>query len=99
VVPGPIGYVDWAISRDGLYYAQPTGLSGEEFLQWGLEGVQGVGYSIRFLDLASGQTRELFRKGGSFLHRGLALSPGEEWVLYSESPVGQSELMLMENFR
>jgi len=25
--------------------------------------------------------------------------PGEEWLLFSQSPPRQSELMLMENFR
>jgi hypothetical protein len=54
--------------------------------------------SIRFLEFASGQTSELFRKEGRFVE-GLAVSPGEEWILYSESHRGQSELMLMENFR
>ena len=29
----------------------------------------------------------------------LTVSPDEEWVLYSELPIGQSELMLVENFR
>ena len=54
---------------------------------------------VQFLDFASGRTTELFRKDGPFLHMELAVSPGEEWILYAESPVGQSELMLMENFR
>jgi hypothetical protein len=29
----------------------------------------------------------------------LAVSPDEEWILYSEIPEGQSDLMLVENFR
>jgi hypothetical protein len=29
----------------------------------------------------------------------LAASPDEEWLLFAESPIGQAELMLAENFR
>jgi len=36
---------------------------------------------------------------GSSRHMWLAVSPDEEWVLYSEWPEGQSELMQVENFR
>ena len=88
LVPGPIGYAfNWALSPDGIYYAQVRPRE------------QGEDYSIQFLDCASGRTTELFRKEGSFFHRWLAVSPGEERILYGEQPVGQSELMLMENFR
>jgi Tol biopolymer transport system component/tRNA A-37 threonylcarbamoyl transferase component Bud32 len=100
VVPGPIDYAfDWASSPDGIYYAQTTGLGVESF-SWSTDlSGQDLEYSIRFLDFASGQTTELFRNEGLVLRSWLAVSPGEEWILYSESPIGQSELMLMENFR
>jgi hypothetical protein len=29
----------------------------------------------------------------------LAVSPDEKWILFSEMPFAQSELMLVENFR
>jgi hypothetical protein len=56
-------------------------------------------YAIQYLDLASGEVKELFRKEGPFLHFALAVSPHEEWVLYCERPQSTSELMLVENFR
>ncbi|MCG6922194.1 MAG: protein kinase [Acidobacteria bacterium] len=88
VLPGPLTFAfDWALSPDGVYYARmrPHG-QGEEF-------------SIEFLDFASGRKTELSRKEGPFFHQWLAVSPGEEWILYGERPIGQSELMLVENFR
>ena len=78
---------DWALSRSGLYYStsRPRGRGNE--------------YTIQFLDFESGRTKELFRQVGSAGHQWLAVSPDEEWILYSEIPEWQSELMLVENFR
>jgi Tol biopolymer transport system component/tRNA A-37 threonylcarbamoyl transferase component Bud32 len=88
VLPGPLPFAfDWALAPAGLYYEQMRPRD------------QGEEFSIRYLDLSSGRTTEVFRKEGPFFHSWLAVSPGEEWVLYGEQPLGQSELMLMENFR
>lgn len=78
---------DWAVSRSGLYYStvRPQG--------------RGHAYTIQFLDFESGQTKELFRQVGSSAHQWLAVSPDEEWILHTEIPEWQSELMLAENFR
>ncbi len=51
------------------------------------------------LDFASDRTTELFRQISSSSHSELAVSPDEEWILYSEAPEWQFELMLVENFR
>jgi hypothetical protein len=90
VVPGPIRFFwDWALSRDGIYFART---------KW-VVPMRRHEYSIRFLDLGSGQVTELFRREGPFVTTSLAVSPGEEWILHCERPVQQSELMLVENFR
>jgi eukaryotic-like serine/threonine-protein kinase len=81
------GWSDWALSQSGLYYSTNR------------LGARGNEYAIRFLDFASGRTTELFRQIGSSSHYALAVSPDEEWLLYSESPEWQSVLMLVENFR
>ena len=52
-----------------------------------------------FLDFGSGRTTEVFRQVGSSGMQWLTVSPDEEWILYSEWPETQSELMLVENFR
>ncbi len=78
----------WTLSRAGIYYAtsrSPSVASNE--------------YAIHFLDFQSGSTETLFRKEGPFDHFSLAVSPDEKWILYSEQPAAQSELMLVENFR
>jgi Tol biopolymer transport system component/predicted Ser/Thr protein kinase len=88
VLPGPLPFpFDWALAPNGIYYerTRPRGQGGE--------------FSIQFLDFASGRTTEVFRKEGPSFHQWLAVSPDEQWLLYAEQPLGQSELMLMENFR
>jgi hypothetical protein len=50
--------------------------------------------------LSSGRTTPLYRtQGAASGHLSLAVSPDEKWILFSEAPAWQSELMLMENFR
>ena len=85
----PISSDDWALGRSGIYFA-----TSEPILALRTEE-----YTIRFLDFESGRVTELLRKQGSLLHRWLAVSPDEEWLLFGEQPAPQSELMLMENFR
>jgi Tol biopolymer transport system component len=88
VVAGHIEqYREWAPSGDGIYYTT---------FQFRARRSE---YAIQYLDLASGEVKELFRKEGPFLHFALAVSPHEEWVLYCERPQSTSELMLVENFR
>jgi Tol biopolymer transport system component len=88
VVPGPItGSVHWALSRGGIYYATRRMRGRREQ------------FAIHHLDFESGQVSEVYRRDGPFGHSCLAVSPDEEWILFSEWPLPQSELMLMENFR
>ena len=72
-----------AVSKSGLYYLRQR---------------RGV-HTIRFLDFESGQVTDHFRMEGDFGHLALAVSPDEKWLLYNDQPPGQSELMLVENFR
>jgi hypothetical protein len=51
------------------------------------------------LDFNSGRATLLYRKEGVFSNQSLTISPDEKWVLFSEAPAWQTELMLMENFR
>jgi dipeptidyl aminopeptidase/acylaminoacyl peptidase len=88
VLPGPFeGHYEWTLSRSGIYYATTRDLT------------RGEDYTIRYLDLASGRASELYRKQGASEHAWLAVSPGEEWLLFTESEPSTSELMLVENFR
>jgi hypothetical protein len=84
VLAGPVTQGDWALGRSGIYFS-----SSQTREAWVLQ----------FLDLESGRITELFRRVGSSVHWGLAVSPDEEWILYGEQARPTSELMLMENFR
>ena len=87
VVRGPVpGWNYWALSPSGLYYSTTRSRG------------RGSEYTVHFLDFESGHTRELFRQIGSAYHSYLAVSPDEAWILYSEVPEWQSDLMLVENF-
>jgi hypothetical protein len=88
VLHGLDGLRGWTLSRAGIYYAtsrSPSAASNE--------------YAIHFLDFQSGGTETLFRRQGPFDHFSLAVSPDENWILFSEMPFAQSELMLVENSR
>jgi hypothetical protein len=78
---------NWTLSRSGLYYATI------------LSRGRGNEYEVQHLDFASGRTSEVLRQVGSSEHMWLAVSPDEQWILYSQWPEAQSELMLVENFR
>jgi Tol biopolymer transport system component len=78
----------WKLSRTGIYYATAHSLA-----------VAGDEYRIRFLDVESGRTETLFRTTGLAGHWNLAVSPDENWILYTEFPFAPSELVLVENFR
>jgi Tol biopolymer transport system component len=77
----------WALTRSGIYFATEQ------------SSARTQDYAIQFYDFESGDVTELSRKVGPFDHFLLAVSPDEKWVLYSERPTAQSELMLVENFR
>jgi Tol biopolymer transport system component len=88
VFPGPATHGNWALGRSGIYFSRSPSEPGQQ--PW----------VAQYLDLESGRITEVFRREGSFGHWGLAVSPDEEWILFSEtSSSGTSELMLMENFR
>jgi Tol biopolymer transport system component len=91
VVPGPIAAsVGWALAPRGLYFATQR-----------MESVISEEYTIQHLDLESGQVTPLVRREGDLDHFQvrLAVSPGDEWVLFGEAGTWESDLMLVENFR
>ena len=87
LVPGPIAWPNWALSRSGLYFlaAVPANPAGE--------------YSIRYLDFKTSRVTDLYRDKGALDRFWLAVSPDEKWILYGKRPPVTSELMLVENFR
>jgi hypothetical protein len=89
VLRGPNTKDDWTLSEGGIYFTTWA---------WGLR-LRSARYTIQYLDLGSGEVTELFRRDGSAWPLYLAVSPDERWILYSEVPILESELKLVENFR
>jgi Tol biopolymer transport system component/predicted Ser/Thr protein kinase len=81
------GLFGMAVAREGLYYSRKRQEEG-----------QGV-FTVEYLDFASGHVTEVLRREGPAGQSGLAVSPDEKWILFSESPPEEAELMLVENFR
>lgn len=86
----------WDLSQSGIYYLTGPAeeLPGPRFIL----GVR-TDFTLHFLDLATGEVSDLFRREGVSLLRGLAVSPDEKWILYTEISAGTAELILIENFR
>lgn len=86
---GPVNWQGWAVTRRGLYYATE---------RWQVPHRRQE-FTIQYLDFTSGRTTQLYGNERVFTHQSLTVSPDEKWILFSEAPGWQSELMLMENFR
>ena len=56
-------------------------------------------FSVQRLDLDSGRASLFLKQETRGFVGTMTVSPDERWVLYSESPPGASELVLVENFR
>jgi hypothetical protein len=56
------------------------------------------GYSIRFLELATGKIKTIAELGKQPCG-GLTVSPDRRWALYTQQDQAVSDLMLVENFR
>jgi hypothetical protein len=78
-----------AVSRSGLYYLT--------FRGWSQLGI--MEFAIHFRDSESVAVETLLKEDGSIPRDDVAVSPNEEWILYSKQPMPVSELMLVENFR
>ena len=53
--------------------------------------------SVRYFDLASKQTRQIFEADKN-LYSGLSVSPDGRWILYTQEDVN-SDIMLVDHFR
>lgn len=88
VIQGPLAWPgDWTLVRDGIYYATVR-----------RQGPRNE-YTIRFSDFGSSRTIEVFHQVDSSRHLWLDASQDERWILYTEFPAWESDLMLVENLR
>jgi Tol biopolymer transport system component len=79
---------NWKVAREGIYFLSFTSIPGGE--QW----------SIELLSPETGKVTQLFSQASSARHiEGLAVSPDGQWILYSEQPPPEADIMLVETFR
>lgn len=79
---------NWKVAREGIYFLSSRRIPGGE--QW----------SIERLSPETGKVTQLFSQRSSASHmEGLAVSPDGQWILYSEQPPAEADIMLVENFR
>ena len=84
VLPAVAGFGSaYAPGKEGIYFIRPTG--------------QGSGQELAFLDFATSQITSVATIPRS-VALGLALSPDEHLILYSQRDQVGSDLMLVENF-
>jgi len=89
VMRGPSGWDAWAVAARGVYFLNSRLV---------LRGRKSE-TTIAYFDFESRRTVPIFRREGAMFNYGIAVSPDEQWILYGEYPVPQSELVLVENFR
>jgi eukaryotic-like serine/threonine-protein kinase len=89
VVKDSVAWQAWGLGQRGIYYATKADIV----------VLRRAALTIHYLDFATGRTATLFHRESPSMYQSLAVSPDEKWVLFSETPRGQSELMLVENFR
>jgi Tol biopolymer transport system component len=85
VIRPPISWPNWTLAGDGIYYAVRERLRHKD--------------TIYFHDFKSGHAEELYSYEGPDSHHWLAVSPDEQWILFTGYPPETSELVLVENFR
>ncbi len=87
---------NWSPSGSGIYFSTGSKLQDSE-LSFATGGR--TAYALKFLDAATGVVTDLFRREKIAAVASVEVSPDEKWILWAEIPMGQSELILVENFR
>jgi len=83
VLDREIAWADWALRPEGIYFATQTDKK----------------YSIEFLSFQTGKITPFYQEETPNGRVFLTISPDGEWLLYTEAPSQESDLMLVENFR
>jgi Tol biopolymer transport system component len=85
----PVLWHAFAVVDNGIYYIAPSPNSRQSAL-------------LQFYSLANGKTSTLATVRTQAFHAGdsgLAVSPGEKWILYTQLDQVNSDLMVIENFQ
>jgi Tol biopolymer transport system component len=90
IVDDGVVWANWAAGKDGIYYlVYPPG-----------QTPRGHPIEIRFQSFDGGPPVLLYRSRTEFgAVWSMTLSPDEKWLVFSQQPLWQSQLMLIENFK
>lgn len=78
-----IDWNNWVLRPEGIYFATQTGKK----------------YSIELLSFRTGRIAAFYQEDTPTLREFLTISPDGQWLLYASMLPGNSDLMLVENFR
>ena len=97
IVRGPVpGWWDWDIAPTGIYYfmSPTTGTISTTFAH----GYHGT-FTLFYQDFSTGEVSEVLVRERVNSAQSVAVSPDESWIVFVELAPGESELVLVENFR
>jgi Tol biopolymer transport system component len=80
-------WYDWDLAQGGIYFLTKKPRPGGE--EW----------SIELLNLETRKLTQILHQESPDFHISMAVSPDEQWILYAEFSPGDSDIMLVENFR
>jgi len=78
-----IHWTDWTLRPEGIYFSTQIGKK----------------HMIEFLSFQTGKTASFFEEETSDFRGQLEISPNGQWLLYASCPPGDSDLVLVDNFR
>lgn len=79
---------NWALVNDGIY-----------FIDWVAKKDAPWEFAIEFFSFATHQIKQVAWLGKITISFGLAASPDQRWILYTQVTPGDNDIMLVENFR
>jgi hypothetical protein len=53
--------------------------------------------SVRYFDFATKKVRQIF-EAGKYFSNGLSVTPDGRWILYTQEPENNSDIMLVDHF-
>lgn len=97
ILPGGLeDWTVWDLAPTGIYYSSKAWVRSPAATPGYSESQE---YRIHYMNLVTGEITEIFRDESPFEHLFLAVSPDEQWILFSRVRMTESDLMLVENFR
>jgi hypothetical protein len=83
VLDREVHFANWALRPEGIYFSTSKDKK----------------YTIEFLSFQTGKVTLIYQQETSNYRSCLTISPDGQWFLYDDFPPGESDLMLVENFR